>query len=98
MYFDIERAAQLLIALAIGGFYYVVLISRLRSIAGLLILIVMWLAGFILMRDAFIQLILIFNDAIYPLSFEKYIIVGKDIFLALLIFTIGQLKFANDES
>lgn len=98
MYFDIERAEQLITALLIGGFYYVVLIDRLKSLAGLLALIIIWLAGFVLMRDVFMQLVLMLNDDIYPLSFEKYIIIGKDIFLALLIFTIGQLKFANDES
>jgi len=98
MYFDIERAEQLLTALFIGGIYYFILISRLKSIMGLLVLAVIWIAGFILMRDSFTQLVLILNNGIYPLSFEQYIIVGQDIFLALLIFTVGQLKFANDES
>lgn len=98
MYFDIERAEQLLTALLIGGLYYFVLISRLKSITWLLVLAVSWIAGFILMRDIFTQLILMLNNGIYPLSFEQYIIVGQDIFLALLIFTVGQLKFANDES
>ena len=98
MYFDIDRAEQLLTALFIGGFYYFVLISRLKSITWLLVLAVVWITGFILMRDIFTQLILILNNGIYPLSFEKYIIIGQDIFLALLIFTVGQLKFANDES
>ena len=97
MYFDIERAEQLLTALLIGGLYYFVLISRLKSITWLLVLAVVWIAGFILMRDIFTQLVLLWNDGIYPLSFEQYIIVGQDIFLALLIFTVGQLKFANDE-
>ena len=98
MYFDIESAVQLLTALFIGGFYYFVLISRLKSITWLLVLAVVWIAGFILMRDMFTQLVLILNDGIYPLSFEQYIIVGQDIFLALLIFTVGRIKFANDES
>ena len=98
MYFDIERAEQLLTALFIGGFYYFILISRLKSITWLLVLSVVWIAGFILMRDIFSQLVLMFNNGIYPLSFEQYIIIGQDIFLALLIFTVGQLKFSNDES
>ncbi|MCK4742405.1 MAG: hypothetical protein KAT25_01155 [Sulfuriflexus sp.] len=98
MYFDVERAMQLLTALLVGGFYYFVLIPRLKNITWLLVLTVVWIAGFILMRDTFTQLILILNDGIYPLSFEQYIIVGQDAFLALLIFTVGQLKFVNDES
>jgi len=98
MYFDIERIAQLSIALFLGSFYYFIVISRLRSIVWLLVLSVTWLAGFVLMRDVLMQFVLILNDGIYPLSMEKYIILGQDIFLALLIFSIGQLKFANDES
>jgi len=98
MYFDIERFSQLLTAFVIGSFYYFILIPKLKSIAVLLGLMVMWLAGFMLMRDVFVQLVLMFNDGIYPFSFERYIIVGQDIFLALLIFTTGQLKFVNDES
>jgi len=98
MYFDIERFAQLSTAFIIGSFYYFILIPRLKNLAVLLVLMVMWVAGFILMRDVFTQLVLIFNDGIYPFRFERYIIVGQDVFLALLIFTTGQLKFANDES
>ena len=98
MYFDIDRVLQLLTALLVGSFYYFILIPKLKSIVVLLVLAVVWLSGFILLRDVFMQLVLALNDGIYPLSFEQYIILGQDIFLALLIFTIGQLKFANDES
>jgi len=98
MYFDIDRALQLLTALLIGSFYYFVLIPKLKSIAVLLLLAVVWLSGFILLRDVFMQLVLTMNDGIYPLSFEQYIIVGQDVFLALLVFTIGQLKQVNDAS
>jgi len=98
MYFDLERIAQLCIALFLGGFYYFIVIARLKSIVGLLTLSVIWLAGFVLLRDVLVQFVLIYNDGIYPLSMEQYIILGQDIFLALLVFSIGQLKFANDES
>ena len=98
MYFDVERIAQLTAALLAGSVYYFILIPKLKNIAVLLILIVLWIAGFILMRDLFSQLVLMLNNGIYPLSFERYIILGQDVFVALLIFTIGQLKFANDES
>jgi len=98
MYFDIDRVLQLLTALLVGSFYYFILIPKLKSIVVLLVLAVVWLSGFILLRDVFMQLVLALNDGIYPLSFEQYIIVGQDIFLALLVFTIGQLKHVNDES
>jgi len=98
MYFDIERIIQLGIALSAGSFYYFILIPRLRSMGWLLVLSVIWLAGFIFLRDALMQLVLTVNDGIYPLSMERYIILGQDIFLALLVFSIGQLKFVNDES
>jgi len=98
MYFDIDRVLQLLTALLVGSFYYFILIPKLKSIAVLLLLVVIWLSGFILLRDVFMQLVLMLNDGIYPLSFEQYIIVGQDIFLALLVFTIGQLKHVNDAS
>ena len=95
---DIERLSQLLIALIVGSVYYFILIPRLKNLIVLLVLIVMWVAGFILMRDVFVQLVLMLNNNVYPLSFEQFIILGQDVFLALLIFTIGQLKFSNDES
>jgi len=98
MYFDIDRVLQLLTALLVGSFYYFILIPKLKSIAALLLLAVVWLSGFILLRDVFMQLVLTLNDGIYPLSFEQYIIVGQDVFLALLVFTIGQLKQVNDAS
>lgn len=98
MYFDIERFTQLSTALLLGCFYYFILIAKLRSIIWLLSLSVIWLAGFILMRDTLVELVLMFNDGVYPFSVEQYIILGQDIFLALLIFSIGQLKFANDAS
>jgi len=98
MYVDIERLLQLLIALIAGSFYYFILIPRIKNIIVLLVLMVMWVAGFILMRDVFVQLVLRLNNDVYPLSFEQYIILGQDVFLALLIFTVGQLKFSNDES
>ena len=98
MYVDLERLEQLLIALILGGCYYFILIYKLKNITALIFLMILWIAGFILMRDIFSQLVLMFNNGIYPLSFEQYIIIGQDIFLALLIFTVGQLKFSNDES
>jgi len=97
VYFDIERILQLSTALLVGCFYYFLLIPRLKRIGWLLLLIFMWLAGFILLRDALVELVLLLNDGIYPLSMEQYIVLGQDIFLALLIFSIGQLKFVNDE-
>lgn len=97
MYIDVERVSQLLIALVSGSIYYFIIIARLRSVSGLLLLIVIWLAGFILMRELVQEFVLLLNNGIYPLSMEQYIILGQDICLALLVFTIGQLKFVNDE-
>lgn len=98
MYFDVERIMQLSVALLVGSFYYFILIPRLKNIAWLLFLIFIWLAGFILIRDVLMSAVLMLNDGIYPFSMEQYIILGQDIVLALLIFSIGQLKFVNDES
>jgi len=98
MYFDIERLIQLSTALVVGSFYYFVLIPKLKSMKWLIALVITWLAGFILIRELLVEMVLIVNDGIYPLSAEQYILLGQDIFLALLIFSIGQLKFANDLS
>lgn len=98
MFIDVERLMQLLIALLMGCIYYFFIISKLKQISVLLLLIVVWLAGFMLFRDGFMALILALNNGIYPLSLERHVILGQDIFLSLLIFSIGQLKFANDAS